>query len=249
MKRWGKPLRDIGFIALLLFGLSFLPPDTSLVERQKQGVLRYCVGDQSSPLVTSPEGGPGPETQLVQKVADRIGVRLQVVESPDMTRAFNPRDWRLTRGRCDLVGGGLADSATNRGFMTLLPTGGRMGMVMVGELPPTGGQVAVYLGSAGVDRVKLSTFLRGQGLRSKPLQNLEALRAEVAAGGPVIFSTLAYVPEGVDLQPLPAEAGESYGLVLGLWRGDSTLTRITSKVIRDFFSQDDKSQEMSQENL
>ncbi|MDN3710687.1 hypothetical protein QWZ10_00505 [Paracoccus cavernae] len=142
-RRWRRPARDIAVIAALLAGLSFLPPDTSFAERQKQGVLRFCVPDRDNALIRADDvGRPGPELRLMEGVAARLGLKLQLVEVANMGRSFNPRDWQIGRGQCDLLGGGLADSPANRGFLTLLPNGGRIALVRSAATKPRRPQAA-----------------------------------------------------------------------------------------------------------
>lgn len=228
-RRWRRPARDIAVIAALLAGLSFLPPDTSFAERQKQGVLRFCVPDRDNALIRADDAGrPGPELRLMEGVAARLGLKLQLVEVANMGRSFNPRDWQIGRGQCDLLGGGLADSPANRGFLTLLPNGGRIALVRIGgdeTPPPAGSEIGVFMGSAGLDRLRLSRFMREAGWHAEPLSSPSALAAWLATGRPAIASSLTSFAQDVQSHDLPEQAGESHALAFGLWRGDVTLTR------------------------
>ncbi|RRH70303.1 hypothetical protein [Falsigemmobacter faecalis] len=233
-KGWRRPLRDISLLAGFLAAVSFLPADTSLAERQASGQLRYCVADQNSPLIRDPAaGGPGPELRLMQAAAGRLGVQLRLVEVANIGRSFNPADWNLTRAQCDVLGGGLADSAANRGFMTLIPTGQQIALRRSGtaEEPPPGTKVGVFAGTAGLDRVRLSGFMRSRGWQPVPLRREADLRAWIAGGAPAIFLSLTPLPEGTAHHPLAAEAGEVRDLVFGLWRGDTTFTRAFREAI------------------
>lgn len=236
MKLGRRALIDISMIAALLAGLSFLPPDTSLADRRAQGVLRFCVGDAASPLIR--DGGP--ELVLMQAVADRMHLRLQLQEVPSIGRSFNPRDWQVGRGQCDVLGGGLADSATNRDFLTLIPNGQRLGLVRAGrgDLPAPGGRIGVMVGSAGFDRVRLSSWLRAQGLRPVPLANPQKLTEWLGQGGQAIVPTLADLPAGVPVHDLPAAASASTHLAFGLWRGDMTLTRAFRRALHGQLARD-----------
>ena len=226
-KRWRRPLFDIGVIALLLFGLSYLPPDTSLRDRERQGVLRFCVPDRDSALIGSDTNQPGYELALMQSVAQELNLRLQLVEIANMGRSFNPRDWQIGRGQCDILGGGLADSASNRGFLTLLPNGGRIGLVRIGGIKALerGSEIGVFLGSAGLNRVRLSSWMRAEGLKPKPLATGSDLAEWLQNGGQAIASSLTPLPDGTATHELPEAAGESTMLAFGLWRGDVTFTR------------------------
>lgn len=228
LRHWKRPLRDIGLIAAFLVAVSYLPADTSLRERQKTGVLRFCVADVTSPLVTDPvSGGPGPELAQLTAAAAALDLRVQLIQAANIGRSFNPADWNISRGQCDLLGGGFADTAPNRGFMTLIPTGGQLSLLRTGEAaaPPAGSEVGIYLGSAGTERVRLSGWMRSQGWRAVPLRRPEDLQAWLRRNAPVVTTSLTPLPEGTATHPLPAEAGETRDLVFGIWRGDTTLTR------------------------
>ncbi|WP_162784778.1 hypothetical protein [Paracoccus suum] len=233
-RRWRKPALDIGLIAALLLAVSFLPPDTSLAERRKQRVLRFCVPDLASPLVAADQpGAPGPELRQMQAVAARLGLPLQTVAIANMGRSFNPRDWQIGRGQCDIIGGGLADSSANRDFLTLLPNGGRIAMVRAGPAAelPKGAEIGVFMGSAGLDRLRLSGWLRAQGWRARPLATQAALDAYLRGGGTALASTLTPLPPDTKVADLPPEAAESQSLAFGLWRGDVTLTRAVRRAL------------------
>ncbi|AGT11210.1 hypothetical protein [Paracoccus aminophilus] len=235
-KRWKRPLGDLAVIAALLAALSYLPPDTSLSDRRAQGDLRLCVPDLDAPVIAANDPDhPGPELRLAQGIARDLGLSLRLVEVPNMGRSFNPRDWHIGRGQCDMLGGGLADSRSNRGFMTLLPTGARIGLIRAGgpEAVPAGAEVGVYLGSAGLDRVRLSGWMRGMGWRPKPLASPADLASWLGAGGTAIASTLAPLPEGIAQHELPPEVADRTDLAFGLWRGDVTLTRAIRASLRN----------------
>jgi len=227
-RRWWRPARDIGLIAGLLYAVSFLPADTSLHDRQQHGVLRFCVPDVTHPLLSdSVDRGPGPEAILVQRIADALSLQLQVVEISNMRRSFNPRDWHVSRAACDILGGGLADSETNRGFLTMIPTGAYLGMLRTGsaDLPARGTEMGIHMGNAGLDRVRLSAWMRSQGWKTRNLSKVEDLSAWIGAGKPALVSTLVDLPPDVPHQPLVEIPGMNVQLALGMWKGDMTLIR------------------------
>lgn len=233
-RRWRKPLIDLTVIALFLGALSYLPPDTSLADRQKQGFVRFCVPDRDSALIRANEPGhPGPELAQMQGVAQQLKVQLRVVEIANMGRSFNPRDWQIGRGQCDILGGGLADSETNRGFLTLLPNGGRIGLIRAGGAKdlPAGATVGVFMGSAGLDRVRLSSWMRAAGWKARPLAAPSDLTAWLGQGGTAIASSLTPLPPDTPIHELPPQAGENTALAFGLWRGDVTLTRAVRQAL------------------
>lgn len=223
-RRWRRTFVDIGLIAGFLFAISFLPPDSSRSDRDQNGNLRFCVANAADPLVSVPDGY---EFRLMQAVATELQLRLQVIEVPNMGRSFNPRDWDIGRGQCDVLGGGLADSPTNHGFMAMLPNGGEVGLVRSGGPEPLakGTEVGIYMGSAGLDRLQLSRWLRSEGLRAKPIGNLGELQAWIATGKPAIFPSQVALAQDVERHLLPDAAAKHYALAFGVWRGDVTLGR------------------------
>ena len=144
-----------------------------------------------------------------------------------MGRSFNPRNWQLTRGQCDIVGGGLAVTGATRDFLTLLPNGGRIELLRFGsgDSLARGAVVGVYAGGAGLDRVRLSAFMRQQGWRPRLMESPAALAQMVRDGGQAIASSLTDLPDDLPRLPLPPDAGQVSDLAFGLWRGDTTLTR------------------------
>lgn len=233
-RAWRGPLTSIAAIALGLYALSYLPPDTSLAERKKAGTLRFCVPEVQSALLRDPvTGAAGHELRLIERVAERLGLRLQLIENANMGRSFNPADWHVSRGQCDLLGGGLADSAINRGFLTLLPTGETVGLVVTGPggLPQRGDEVGVYLGSSGLDRIRLSSWMRAEGWRARPLRTPQELAQWIGAGRRAVTSDLALLPPEIGVAPMPEAAGETFKRAIGLWRGDMTLTRAVREAL------------------
>lgn len=233
MKFGRRAALDIGLIAALLLGAGFLPPDTALRDRQRHGVLRLCVADAASPLIAGPDGAPGPELAALRGAAARLGLTVRVQEVASIGRSFNPRDWQVARGQCDLLGGGLADSTVNRDFLTLIPTGQRIALqrLGVGPPPPRGGRIGVMVGAAGFDRVALSSWIRAQGWRAVPLADAARLAQWLGQGGQAIAPSLVPVPEATPVHDLPPEAAQASRLAFGLWRGDMTLTRALRRAL------------------
>src|SRR5690606_3951174 len=90
-----RDLISFGAVLALLVGVSLLPPDTSLREIQRAGALRACVPPLYPPLVTGDPEKPGVDIELLQIVAQRLGVSLVINENQAMGRDFNPRNWGL----------------------------------------------------------------------------------------------------------------------------------------------------------
>lgn len=219
----------------VLFGAGFLPPDVSLKELEKRGVLGVCMPREYPPLVTGAPERPGFEVELVQEIARRAGWRLTIASNAAMGRDFNPRAWRINRAGCQMVAGGVALSATTRSFMDTseghLVTGWAM-IAPEGQMLPESGQVAAfYAGLTGLDRIALGQYLRGVGVRPRIVQDpaglMEALRsgeADVAITEALIAQTLLDEADGQALVWLPEELGR-FALGFGFWRGDLTLQR------------------------
>ena len=233
--RWWRAALNVGLIAALLYAVSFLPPDTSLQERQQSGVLKLCVPPAFPPLVTGEPQQPGFDIEVADLIAKSIGVRLVVNTLPSMGRDFNPRNWQLTRAQCDLIGGGLTDTVQARGFLQTIPTGAATGWVAFSpqaDLPPPGSSAAILPGSSGLDRLALSTWLRAQGLRPLLMRGVDDLiralsdgRAQIAITERFVAASIATLPPGTRMAWLPEADLPRYEMSLGLWKGDQTLMR------------------------
>lgn len=241
--RWRPAVINLGIIVVLLSAVSFLPPDTSLRERQKSGVLKLCVPDSYPPLVTGDPAMPGFDVALAQKIAEGLRLRLTVNVLSNIGRDFNPRNWQLTRSQCDIIGGGVADTPQTRGFLQTLPTGVETGWVVVSTnnaLPARGEPIVVLPGTSGLDRLSLSTWLRGQGLRAVPVRTPQEVSADLSGGqatAGVMERFYAQTAQnghpGWGLFWLPSETLARYEMAFGLWKGDDTLRRAVSAQIED----------------
>ena len=78
------------FIFGLLGGVYLLPPDTSLAEVRKAGVLRACMPPSYPPLVTGDRDAPGIDVELLQALAKTIVEAA--VQGTGFPRAFLLRD-------------------------------------------------------------------------------------------------------------------------------------------------------------
>lgn len=232
--RWLRSAGNLAIVVALLFAVSFLPPDTSLSDRQKTGVLKLCVPPAYPPLVTGDAAKPGFDIELADAVAKEIGLRLQVNTLSSIGKDFNPRNWALTRGQCDIIAGGVADTSQTRSFLETIPTPVETGWVGVGkgaELPAPGAAVAVLAGTSGLDRLQLSGWLRRNGWRivqtRTPPQFVEALASGAASIGITERSAIAALALPADSKPFPLPAAEfpQYRMAFGLWKGDQTLKR------------------------
>lgn len=239
--RWQAAAINLGVVVALLFSLSFLPPDTSLADREKSGVLKLCVPTSFPPLVTNDPAAPGYDIELSQAVAEALHLKLLINVLPSIGQDYNPRNWFLTRAQCDMVGGGVADTVQTRSFMQTIATQARTGWIGIsstGTMPPAGSAVAVLPGTSGLNRVALSTWLRQQKLRAvlvrTPQEFSQALSGETAAAG----ITERFLAAGIALDDgkfsefwLEAPGFTSYPMALGLWKGDQTLKRAVEATV------------------
>ena len=238
--RWIQPAINLLIAVVLLTALSFLPPDTSLADRQKTGVLKLCVPPTYPPLVTGDAQQPGFDIELGHKLAAQLGLRLAVNTLSSIGTDFNPRNWSLTRGQCDIIAGGVADTVQTRSFLQTIPTPietGWVGVSRSGQLPAAGGSVVVLPGTSGLDRLQLSGWLRQQALQvipaRSPQQFAEVLasgRAEAGITERFLTATLA-LPPGEQAFWLADAQFPRFRMAFGLWKGDQTLKRAVAAAL------------------
>lgn len=234
-RRWAlRDLITLVVIAIPIAGVYLLPPDTSLREAERRGVLTACVPRTNPPLVTGVADSPGFDIALLQEIANRLDLRLSLNVNPAMGRDFNIRNWGVNRAQCDVLAGGVVASATTRSFIDTLDTGIGSGWAVIkqGDGPITSDtRIGIYPGGGGLDRVALSAFLRQEGLRFSLVPSAQALAERIEAG-----TIDAGVTEGLSAGVLTASHPqwslawfppplERYPLALGLWKGDLTLKR------------------------
>jgi ABC-type amino acid transport substrate-binding protein len=232
--RWIRPAVNLLIVVLALTALSYLPPDTSLADRQKSGVLKLCVPPSYPPLVTGDPQQPGFDIELTAKLAERLGLRLNVNRLSSIGTDFNPRNWSLTRGQCDIIAGGVADTVQTRSFLETIPTPIETGWVALsnsGQLPAAGGSVVVLPGTSGLDRLQLSGWLRRQSLQVIPARSPQQFVEVLASGRAAAGITERFLTAGMALPPgsrtfwLPDAQFPRFRMALGLWKGDQTLKR------------------------
>lgn len=233
--RWLQAGINIAIVAALLSAISFLPPDTSLADRQKAGALKVCVPASFPPLVTGDAARPGFDIELVQAIAGQLNLQLAVNVLPSIGKDYNPRNWFLTRAQCDLVAGGVADTVQTRSFMQTIPTEAETGWVGIsasGEMPDAGSVVAVLPGTTGLDRLALSSWLRQQGLRGQLVRSPNELTRLLASGAAAAAVTERFTAAELQLDStglrmfwLDEQTFPHFAMALGLWKGDQTLRR------------------------
>ena len=230
-------------IALALFAaVVFVPPDTSLAEVRRDGVLRACVPPSYGTLVTGDPAAPGFEVEVLQIVADRLGVRLTLNVNPAIGRDFNPRAWRLTRAQCQVIAGGVVATTTTRSFLDTTPPHLETGWVLVtaDALPSTleGMTIGVHSGVSGRDRLALSRALREARAEIELVDTPAALERGLRDG-----EYAAVVTDSLEGGALAARGGWEIAWLLGpeghdpvafgLWKGDLTLKRRIVSILAD----------------
>ncbi|SHF28237.1 substrate-binding periplasmic protein [Devosia limi] len=229
-------VRDLGGLLVvigLLLLLTFLPPDTSLSEVQASGALRACVPTVYPPLVTGDDQRPGIDIELLGAVADRIGVELLLSPSDAIGQDFNPRNWAINRGKCQILAGGVVDSTLTRSFLDTSPPYARTGWAIMApaSLDDIGGlTIGVLTNISGLDRLGLSSYLRRLDVTVRIMRDSRQLVDAIAGGeldGGVTEALLARAiasDNGWWVTDMPEELTR-YNLVFGLWKGDLTLKR------------------------
>ncbi|MBD8065877.1 transporter substrate-binding domain-containing protein [Devosia sp. PTR5] len=233
----------IGFavILALLVGVSLLPPDTSLREIERAGVLRACVPPSYPPLVTGDSEQPGVDIELLRILSQKIGVSLVLNENQAMGRDFNPKNWGLNRAQCQVIAGGVVDSDQTRSFLETGPAYAQTGWAVVSPAPVDsleGKRIGVLTLISGLDRIGLASFLRNEGATARILTNPDALAAGFADGTldagvteAMLASRLAE-ENGWTVAWAPLELAR-YNMVFGLWKGDITLKRVVDQTFAE----------------
>lgn len=231
--RWLSTAINIGIIVVGLTAVSFLPADTSLKERRDAGFIKLCVPPAFPPLVTGNPEAPGYDIELMQMIADRMGLRLVVNTLASIGADFNPRNWLLTRAQCDVIAGGVADSEQTRSYLQTIPTDAVTGWVLVareGTTPVAGDSVAVLPGTSGLNRLAVSGWLRESGFKVKPARNSEQFKAELLSGAVSFGVTERFIAASANLEDadfslfwLPEQSVQLTVTAIGMWKGDQTL--------------------------
>lgn len=221
-------------IVMGLLGLVYLlPPDTALKMVRESGVLRVCVPSSYPPLVTGDAQAPGIDLEVMQLVAQDLGVRLLPVTNSSMGRDFNPRNWRVTRAQCAVLAGGVVATDLTRSFLDTTSPYLQTGWALIADEVPDSLQdirVGFHAGISGLDRISLSRFLREQGADVIIINSAAELERAIATRQVdvgISESILAQQLAGTNdwqahlLSQDLAAAPVSYGL----WKGDLTLKR------------------------
>ena len=233
LRRLTSDLGGIAVVVALMLLINYLPPDTSLQEVKARDVIRACVPTSYPPLVTGDPERPGIDIELLRAVADHMDVELLLSPVDAMGRDFNPRRWAINRARCQVLAGGVVDSALTRSFLDTGPAYAQTGWAIVAPAPLeeidglTLGALTVI---SGLDRIGLSSYLRHHDVTPRVVRDAGSLIEGIANGqldGGVTELLLAgglAADHNWWVTPLPIELSR-YNLVFGLWKGDLTLKR------------------------
>ncbi len=241
LRQLARNLGGIVVVVGLLLMVTFLPPDTSLAEVEANGAIRACVPTSYPPLITGDPGKPGIDIEILQAVADYMGVKLLISPSDAMGRDFNPRNWAINRAKCQVLAGGVVDSTLTRSFLDTGPPYARTGWAIVAP-EPLEGIDGLTLGAltiiSGLDRIGLASYLRAHDVTVRVVRSGEALVEGIASGeldGGISEALLAgglAADKGWWVAPMSDELVR-YNLVFGLWKGDLTLKREIVKAFRE----------------
>ena len=237
LRRWMRDFGGLGVVVALLGALNLLPPDTALEEVTRTGTIRVCVPSLYPPLVTGDAERPGIDIEILRAVADRMGVGLVLAPNDAIGRDFNPRNWGVTRGHCQMLAGGVVATRLTRSFLDTGPAHATTGWAVVAPRPlPSiaGAEVGTLVMLSGLDRIGLSAHLRAEGVRVRVLRRPEDAVEALAAGRVAAVVTEAMMARDIAARmgwwsgPLDAAGGRE-DLVFGFWKGDLTLKRAVGR--------------------
>ena len=237
VRRIAGDLAGLALVAGLLLLLNFLPPDTSLSEVEETGALRACIPQSYPPLVTGDPEKPGIDVALLEALAGHMDVRLSLNPVAAMGRDFNPRNWGITRANCQVLAGGVVNSAQTRAFLDTGPPYAATGWALIAPEPVEDIE-GLTLGAltlvSGLDRLEVSGHLRHRSVTVRVMRNADMLVAGIRGGAldggiseALLASGLA-AENGWWTAPLSDDLAR-YNLAIGLWKGDLTLKRRITK--------------------
>ena len=228
--------RTVTFIAVLVatvLAASFLPPDTSLQQVKKSGVLRVCMPRSYPPFVTDQGERPGLDVEIMRAVAQELDLRLFIAVNPAMGTTFDPRRWNVNRAQCQVLAGGTVGTTTTRSYLEVSAPYMVTGWAMVSESDldmRSGTRVAVYSTNAGLDRLALSQVLRDRQVSIVVAQTIDQAEDMLASGAvdalilDAVLASQTSATHGWHFSWV-AEDLSAFPVVLGFWKGDITLKR------------------------
>lgn len=231
----------IGVIVGLMAAVSLLPPDTSLQELRKGGILRACVPHENAPLVTTDPDHPGIDVEILQEIAGALELRLVLNPNAAIGRELDPRAWLISRASCHIIGGGIVTGDVMASFMQLTAPHLETGWTVLAPAPMpeslSGLPVGVYVGMLGRDRLALSRSLRAHGAEVIPVDTDRALAEGLQSGrfrAGVADTVLAgAIAARGDYATAWLSEDDHSSLAFGLWKGDLTLIRAVEQVLAD----------------
>ena len=250
-----EPPEDEGFFASRLWrdlliliitiapiGLVYLlPTDTSLADVQQRGLITACVPTAYPPLVMEGEDR-GFDIYMLEEMAKRLGVAISFNVNPAIGQDFNPRNWRINRAQCQIIGGGVVVSDQTRSFLDTISTDIETGWAMLSKgeaVLNRGDKVGIFPGAGGLDRVGLAALMRQHGIAVTLLPSAAALEQTLASGAVDAAITESLGARGIArshpdwvVSWLPGGAGR-YALGYGLWKGDLTLKKRLQAILAD----------------
>ncbi|WP_116598845.1 substrate-binding periplasmic protein [Primorskyibacter marinus] len=240
--RWRPVVINVAVVSLLMFGLSYVPADTSLSEIKRRGTLRVCIPPSRPPLVTGDPTYPGFDVGLMLELSESMGITLKTRVVSAMGADFNPRNWRLSRSQCDVIAGGIVDSEETRGFLQTLPTDVQMGwgVIRPNTLVPEPRESVAVLPAPGLDRLALSQILRAEKADVVLVRDEAALIAALTTGrvriglaDKGIADRLAQDRTDLTSAWFKAEGVARQSFALGFWKGDVELRRAFAHALSD----------------
>lgn len=235
---WGT----LGLAVALMLLVGMLPPDTSLSEMRKSGVLKVCLPTSYPPLVTGDPAQPGIDVEILRALAEEMGLDLLISPNDAMGRDFNPGNWAITRANCQVLAGGVVDSTLTRSFLDTGPSYTQTGWSIVAPKPLNeieGLTIGALTNISGLDRISLASFLRRRNVVVRIMPDRETLIAGINSGTLDAGVTETLLAGGIVTDSgwwsAPMRDGLArYNLVLGMWKGDLTLKREITDVMAQF---------------
>jgi ABC-type amino acid transport substrate-binding protein len=233
LRKWAGNLSGPVLAVALILLVTLLPPDTSLRVVTANNAIRACVPTSYPPLVTGDPDVPGIDIEILRAVADHIGVELRISPSDAMGHDFNPRNWAINRAKCEVLAGGVVDSALTQSFLDTGPAYATTGWAIMAPAPLEaidGLTIGVLTNISGLDRIGLASYLRHRDVTVRVVRNSRELVDGIVGGTFDAGVTETLLAGGLGAGndwwvALMPEELTRYNLVFGLWKGDVTLKR------------------------
>ena len=112
--------------------------------------------------------------EILEAVADYLGVDLLLSSNDAIGRDFNPRNWAVTRANCEVLAGGVVDSTLTRSFLDTGPPYAQTGWAILAPTPLDdidGRTLGALTLVSGLDRIGLATYLRRHGVTARVVRS------------------------------------------------------------------------------